>query len=628
MKIIPDSFRPTIRLKLMIIISVVVLTSLTLLIIIALNIFTNDMTNMINVVNSRTSKLLAEKIESEISRKRESLTMIHRLMKNQPESSENMLVDTYFQNPADLLYTVSYKVENNVVSDVNFNLYDDKTLKNAGLKPADLYNYTGSKKDVIQRILKGESIIENATPGLEKATWYFGFPVFDADDSVESIVISIFSLKSLGDVFTADDRKAIDAGFKTLYSSFLVDSEGNIIVHPEQSMVQKSVNVIDHPVVKKMYSISTRSGLITFEENGVEKFGAFYRLGMAGLGTVTTVEVDRALESVQIVRMRSLLVSLLIISVAILFVYYFSKTMSEPIKELVGAARGIREGEFDQKVTPRTRDEIGELTRAFNEMSSGLEEREKLKGAFGKFVNEEIADQILSGGLALGGETKEVAVFFSDIRSFTAISEKLEPAEVVEFLNEYMTLMVDIIHRTNGVVDKFIGDAIMAVWGAPVSHGNDTANCIDAALLMREALIKFNKNRGGAKNPPIHIGSGIAFGPVLAGQIGSEDRLEYTVIGDTVNLASRLEALNKAFGTDIIISQPAYEKVKDRYVCKPMDKIKVKGKTKPQQVYAVLGRKGDTRAPKDIKELQKITGISTPSKRSKPSKKEDKYEII
>jgi len=264
-------------------------------------------------------------------------------------------------------------------------------------------------------------------------------------------------------------------------------------------------------------------------------------------------------------------------------------------------------------------------------MGQGLEEREKIKDAFGKFVNKEIAERVLRGEVALGGERKEVAIFFSDIRNFTSISEKLEPEEVVEFLNEYMTRMVNCVNGTRGVVDKFMGDAIMAVWGAPVSTGNDTEHAIDAALAMRRELLNFNAGRGGDKKPVINIGCGINTGSVLAGQIGSEERMEYTVIGDAVNLASRIESLNKPFGTDILISEDSYRLVKEIYQVVPMQKITVKGKADPQQIFAVLGRKDDTSAPKTIDELRTILGSKEQPfrrRRDDPPEEDVKYEIL
>ena len=160
-----------------------------------------------------------------------------------------------------------------------------------------------------------------------------------------------------------------------------------------------------------------------------------------------------------------------------------------------------------------------------------------------------------------------------DIRDFTAMSEKLQPEEVVEFLNEYMTLMVEIISKTGGVVDKFIGDAIMAIWGAPVPKGNDVENCLNATLMMRQNIAGFNAERKKRKQPPIMFGCGINTGSVISGQIGSPDRHEYTVIGDAVNLASRIEALSKHFAVDIIITENTYNIVKDTFSVVSMGKV-------------------------------------------------------
>ncbi|HDP80535.1 MAG TPA: adenylate/guanylate cyclase domain-containing protein, partial [Spirochaetes bacterium] len=198
-------------------------------------------------------------------------------------------------------------------------------------------------------------------------------------------------------------------------------------------------------------------------------------------------------------------------------------------------------------------------------------------------------------------------------------------------LNQYMTLMVDCIDRTGGVVDKFIGDAIMAVWGIPVSKGNDVENAINGAILMRQALQVFNRGRGSEKKPIIHFGCGINAGPLLAGQIGSENRMEYTVIGDTVNLASRVEALNKPFGTDILIAEETYERVRETFRVEKMQPIRVKGKEKPQQIYAVLGREDDPECPRSVAQLRTMIGLKTMEAEKETDEsieEEKKYEII
>ena len=348
------------------------------------------------------------------------------------------------------------------------------------------------------------------------------------------------------------------------------------------------------------------------------------------LGVVLEVEVDRIREAVNNILRTNILILLIVLAFTILALYFFSKSMTSPMRSLVTAARKIEAGQFDIKLKVRTHDELGVLTGAFIDMGIGLEEKERMKDAFGRFVNQEVADMAMRGEIGLGGERKNATVFFSDIRNFTAISEKLEPEEVVGFLNEYMTIMVGYVNQNKGFVDKYIGDAIMAVWGAPISYGRDEENCLNAALMMRKALIEFNKDRGTSeKKPVIRIGCGINSGPVLAGQIGSNERMEYTVIGDTVNLASRIEALNKPMGTDILISQQTSEIVNGIFDLVPMNKIKVKGKKEPQQIYAVLGRMDDPERPKSLKELRRRVGIVGQYENiADAEEKEIKYEIL
>jgi adenylate cyclase len=283
--------------------------------------------------------------------------------------------------------------------------------------------------------------------------------------------------------------------------------------------------------------------------------------------------------------------------------------VSTTIKELAIATEKVEQEDYSVRVIPRTKDEIGLLAYSFNKMVQGLEERERMKDAFGRFVNKEIAEKALRGEIKLGGEKKECTIFFSDLRGFTAMSEKMKPEEVVEYLNRYFTIMVDCVEKTHGIVDKFIGDAIMATWGTVSGYGNHTENAINGALLMRKALIEFNQYNKEHNLPIAKMGCGINTGEVISGQIGSEKRLEFTVIGDAVNLASRIESLNKPFATDILISQDTYDRVKDIFDVVKMPAIKVKGKSEPQTIYCVLGRKDDPNRPKTLDELRKLVGI-------------------
>ena len=294
------------------------------------------------------------------------------------------------------------------------------------------------------------------------------------------------------------------------------------------------------------------------------------------------------------------------------------------------ASNKIEHGEFELDIEPRTKDEIGLLTTSFIQMGKGLSEREKLMVSFSKFTNKTIAQKAASGELTLGGENRNATIFFSDIRSFTAMSEKMQPNEVVEFLNAYMTRMVECVNQTNGVVDKYIGDAIMAVWGAPETSGSpegDALNAVTAALMMRDSLSKFNRERAGRGLPPVKIGCGINSGPVVAGQIGSEERMEYTVIGDAVNLASRTEALNKPFATDVLITENTWKLIRDKIVVAEMPGVHVKGKTDAIKMFAVInlvGREG----PKSIDEVRSIIGTVAPDlTKVNTDDEEKKYNI-
>jgi len=181
-------------------------------------------------------------------------------------------------------------------------------------------------------------------------------------------------------------------------------------------------------------------------------------------------------------------------------------------------------------------------------------------------------------------------VLFSDIRGFTSVSEKGEPEDIVQTLNEYFTRMVDIVFKHKGTLDKFVGDMVMALFGAPLEDVNHAEHAVDAALEMIDELLKLNEQWTAEGRPALDIGIGINTGPMIAGNIGSEAIMSYTVIGDAVNLGSRLESLNKNYGTRIIISDATRAALPDRYIYRPLGDVVVKGKTRAVAIFEVVGR--------------------------------------
>jgi len=228
----------------------------------------------------------------------------------------------------------------------------------------------------------------------------------------------------------------------------------------------------------------------------------------------------------------------------------------------------------------------------------------RLQGTLARYMTKEVADQLMEAGEdELGGQMKPVTIFFSDIRSFTTISETLGAHETVSMLNEYFTDMVDILFEYNGILDKYIGDAIMAVFGAPFPTGHDADNALHASVDMMRALAKFNVKRTAEKKQTLDIGIGLNTAEVVSGNIGSERRMDYTVIGDGVNLASRLEGANKVYGSNILISQGTKEALQDEYIIRPADLLRVKGKTEPAAIFEVLDYHTEESFPNMVKSL-------------------------
>ena len=232
-----------------------------------------------------------------------------------------------------------------------------------------------------------------------------------------------------------------------------------------------------------------------------------------------------------------------------------SKKIVRPLTLLTQAAERIKTGDYSGRLAIISNDEMGTLVDTFNDMTASLAEKEFMRDTFGRVVDPSVRDYLMKGGIALHGESREVTVMFCDIRNFTAMSEKMAAEDVVSLLNRYFTVLGKCIARHNGIINKYIGDAIMAMFGVPVASSCHAADAYRAALDMRQALAALNAEFRAEGKPELHFGIGIHTGRVFAGTIGAEDRMEYTIIGDTVNTASRIESLCKTYRTDILLSE-------------------------------------------------------------------------
>jgi class 3 adenylate cyclase len=266
--------------------------------------------------------------------------------------------------------------------------------------------------------------------------------------------------------------------------------------------------------------------------------------------------------------------------------------------------RVIKTNNMNEEAPVYYNDEIGQLSHTFNSMlktisgayaqirqyafeAAAARKREnKIRNIFQLYVPKDVIEEVfINPEKMLVGNNRDIAILFSDIRSFTAISEGMAPDELVNSLNRYFSIMVDIIVNRNGVVDKYIGDAIMAMFGAPVFGENDALSSVMAGLEMMDGLEEFNRIQRELKAPQFRIGVGINFGQVTVGNIGCDKKMNYTVIGDAVNLASRLEGLTKIYHEPILFSEMVAEKIKNELPCRIIDRVAVKGKKKGVFIY-------------------------------------------
>ncbi len=267
---------------------------------------------------------------------------------------------------------------------------------------------------------------------------------------------------------------------------------------------------------------------------------------------------------------------------------FLLRNISQPIGQISGKLTRFRKGELEENPKPIFRtDALGEFSEMFDDLVDSIHERDFIRSTFNRYLDPNLVDDILNGRHELGGSEIEASVMFADIRGFTSMSEQLSPAEVVDLLNNYFEQMVQEITTTNGIPDKFLGDGLLAVWGVPKAEDDHAVKACLSAISMLDRLAFINKERSEKQLPIIEIGIGIHSGSVIAGNIGSRKKMEYTVIGDTVNTSSRLEGLTKTLGSPLIISGEVFDALPEHLKAKFEFSLsrQLRGKQKETRIY-------------------------------------------
>ncbi len=299
--------------------------------------------------------------------------------------------------------------------------------------------------------------------------------------------------------------------------------------------------------------------------------------------------LTKEMEFVSKLRITFIIIGGVILLIALGIGFFMAKSLIKPIKKLAMAAQSIGGGKLDTRVSICTGDELEELGDAFNEMVDGLKEKEFIEDVFGKYVDRQVKDEVLSGRLPLDGEQKDVSVLFSDLRDFTVLIEQNDSKKAVKIMNRYFKVMAEAIHRNNGHVLQFIGDEIYAVFGAPVFLKSHCTDAVKAALAMKNKLLALNNEFKEKGWPTLKHGIGVHSGRAVAANIGSPDRMSYLLVGNTVNIAARLQELNKALGTELIISEATFNKIDLQDIkillSKELPSKKLKGLTTPVRLF-------------------------------------------
>ena len=488
-----------------------------------------------------------------------------------------------------------------------------------------LENFLKFSSGAISRSCSGETIALNASP-------FFNIPVMALlfpwkENGLDQTCVITFSIENISDIIGTD----------SLNTTFILNDSADILCHPDIEKVLAGESYKNFPLVDAMRrnnesNSDSRQIMFSVADENKKKtdyFGAYQKLSLGDIVVFTTVPVDSVLEGVRTTRTNNIYLTGIVFFLSVIIILVFTRQgISRHLRKLTEAAEEIKNGNFDTPVfdelSTNRRDEIGVLNQ------STKDEREFLD-VFAKFTNKGVAKSIARKELDFDPHLKDITIFFSDIRGFTAISDGFKnrfendsPREIIGFLNDYMSRMVNCITLSHGNVDKFEGDAIMAVWGIlredsldfeklPDSDAKkaelsarhekhkkeDALNAIRGTIAMRYALMKYNKDAEAftkahehepkAKyKPHIRIGCGLNSGRATCGIMGSEDKMEYTAIGDAVNFASRTESSNKPCGTDILITEDTYNLLKDDFIRNRSNNFSIKDENLENEIVVEM----------------------------------------
>ncbi len=601
-----DKAKFSIQFKLMVVISSVLAITTTAIITLATYFFKTDNKVRILETNLELVRVVELKVRADLNAVVDKGKQLALTLKQdfKFQQQRDFFLEQFFKNDSNFIYLGVYKLKDDKIVPVEA-LYNTVYLGKVSLEKKDINDVIERNQVEFKKSFSGLSTLINASQGFQEPIICISIPPLEDDDDKTNDVILVIMIK-LEIILDAFKKSGIT-------ETFMVSGDGTVIAHHDPKLLLGGKNLIESPIVRGMLSSQTTNGQQSFEgEDGRRYLGSFQKLKyrFSNIGIISTIPEDKAFEAVYEIQERNIYIMIISLCTSLVVIVIFAKSLSSPILSLLDETVKISKGIFKLNIQRTTNDEVGILTDYFITMAKGLEEREKVKSILGSMIDPVVVQEAMNDLVALKrGSEKTITAFFSDVAGFSNISEQLKSVDLASLLNEYLSAMTLILHKHNGVLDKYIGDAIVGIFGAPVDVPNHSIKACHASLQMinklsdlREYWIKNNLYSKEAQEMDVRIG--LNTGPAKVGFMGTDNMGSFTMMGDTVNLAARLEAAGKDYGVNILISEMIKDNIQNEFFIRELDLVRVKGKNEPVKLYELISTSSDI--PGNLKESTEI----------------------
>ncbi|TGN08405.1 adenylate/guanylate cyclase domain-containing protein [Leptospira ilyithenensis] len=583
----PPKSKFSIQVKMMGVISLLFILSVSSIIIFASFFFKRSTELSLRANNLELAEIVGLKVKDDILSVVVKGRQIATTLTSQglPEDQRKLLIRTFFESDKEFIYLGIFEKQGDLLV-LKKHVFNEEELKQSSLTEEDFQNVVLRNKDALAEAFNGQPILLNSSPGFQEPSFAIAIPASE-NGQLDNILVMIVKLDK---IISAFEKKGIQ-------TVFMVNGKGIVIAHPKEDLVLAATDLSSMPIVRTMLTSAANKAQSSYIDPELKSpfLGSFQKIGLADAGVITIVSEDKAFEDVYDIQRKNLYIMGIGLCSAILAVFFFSKTITKPILLLLSATLEIAKGNFRVGIKPTTKDEVGMLTQYFVEMGHGLEEREKVKSILGSMIDPVVVQEAMVDLAALKrGSEANITAFFSDIAGFSTISEQLKSADLAALLNEYLSAMTLILKRHDGVLDKYIGDAIVGIFNAPVLVPDHELKAARASVEMiakladlREYWTKNNlySKEAQAMDCRIGLNSGLA----KVGFMGTDALASYTMMGDTVNLAARLEAAGKDYGVNILISDSVKQATETEMFSRYLDLVRVKGKNEPVKIHELIG---------------------------------------